>query len=65
MCVVRHTEVTVDGDVRCPKCGARNQFTPKRTGKAKLMVVATGGVGVLATSKKLKCQGCGTNLKAS
>ena len=61
---MKSTQVTDEGDVRCPKCGARNQFTAKRTGKAKLLVVATGGMGAVATSKKLKCMGCGTNLRA-
>lgn len=60
---MKSTQLDANGDVRCPKCGARNSFTAKRTGKAKLGVLATGGVGVLATSKKLKCNGCGTNLK--
>ncbi len=53
------------GDVRCPQCGARNSFTVKRTGKAKLVGAATLGVGTLAMPKRLKCNGCGTNLKRS
>src|SRR5262245_22370169 len=51
------------GDVVCPVCGARNQFTVKRTAKAKWMAVPTVGVGVLAMPKRLSCNGCGTNLK--
>ena len=51
------------GDVVCPSCGARNNFVSKRTGKAKLIGVATVGVGVVAMPKRLKCNGCGTNLK--
>lgn len=51
------------GDVVCPVCGARNQFTAKRTAKAKWMAVPTIGVGVLAMPKRLSCNGCGTNLK--
>ena len=62
---MKSTEVTEDGDVRCPKCGARNQFVAKRTGKAKLMAGVTLGVGALAAPKRLRCMGCGTNLKAS
>ena len=53
----------IDGDVVCPKCGARNQFVSKRTGKAKWMAIPTVGIGVLAAPKRLKCNGCGTNLK--
>jgi DNA-directed RNA polymerase subunit RPC12/RpoP len=51
------------GDVRCPHCGARNSFTAKRTGKAKLTAGVTLGVGALAMPKRLKCNGCGANLK--
>jgi DNA-directed RNA polymerase subunit RPC12/RpoP len=51
------------GDVVCPYCGARNNFVSKRTGKAKIVGVATVGVGVLAMPKRLKCNGCGSNLK--
>lgn len=60
---MKSTVVDSDGDVRCPVCGARNSFTSKRTGKAKLIGVATVGVGVVAMPKRLKCNGCGTNLK--
>jgi ssDNA-binding Zn-finger/Zn-ribbon topoisomerase 1 len=62
---VKRVEVTEDGAVECPKCGAQNQFARRRTGKARLMVAATGGVGALATSKKLQCMGCGKNLKTA
>lgn len=61
--LVKRTVVDSSGDVRCPTCGARNSFTSKRTGKAKLIGVATVGVGVVAMPKRLKCNGCGTNLK--
>lgn len=56
---------TVDkaGNVVCPKCGAKNQFTVKRTTKAKWIGVATVGAGVIAMPKRLSCNGCGTNLK--
>ncbi|MGZ4560255.1 MAG: hypothetical protein ACXVXJ_04670 [Mycobacteriaceae bacterium] len=60
---MKSVEVTEDGDVRCPHCGARNQFTAKRTGKAKLVGGLTLGVGALAAPKRLKCHGCGYNLK--
>ena len=63
--LVKRVEVTDDGSVQCPKCGAQNQYARRRTGKARLMVAATGGVGALATSKKLRCMGCGTNLKTA
>lgn len=51
------------GDVVCPVCGARNQFTVKRTAKAKWAGIATVGVGMAAMPKRLSCNGCGTNLK--
>jgi hypothetical protein len=51
------------GDVVCPVCGARNQFTVKRTAKAKWAGVPTLGIGTLALPKRLSCNGCGTNLK--
>jgi len=35
----------------------------KRTGKAKWVGVLTVGVGVAAMPKRLKCNGCGENLK--
>jgi hypothetical protein len=62
---MKSTIVDKDGDVRCPKCNARNSFTSKRTGKAKVIGVVTVGVGVVAMPKRLKCNGCGTNLKRS
>lgn len=61
---MKSTVVDESGDVRCPKCGARNSFTVKRTGKAKLIAgVATGGVGIALMPKRLKCNGCGANLR--
>jgi hypothetical protein len=45
-----------DGDVVCPVCGARNNFTDRRSGKGKI------AGGVLAP-KRLRCNGCGTSLK--
>jgi hypothetical protein len=62
---MRSTIVGADGSVRCPRCGAVNSFTVKRTGKAKLVGLATVGVGMLAMPKRLKCNGCGINLKRS
>lgn len=62
---MKSTQVDENGDVRCPKCGAKNSFALKRTGKAKLVGVATVGVGALAMPKRAKCLGCGTNLKMS
>lgn len=52
---MRTTQVDEDGNVRCPKCGA-NAFTSKRTVAGKM------AAGLLAP-KRLKCQGCGTNLR--
>lgn len=60
---MKTTVVDENGDVRCPKCGARNSFTTKRSGKAKLVGVATVGVGALVMPKRLKCNGCGIMLK--
>ena len=68
---MQSTFVDANGDVRCPNCGARNSFTSKRTGKAKIMtgVAAVATVGIAAAAapvvipKRLKCNGCGTNLK--
>jgi ribosomal protein S27E len=60
---VKATIVTPDGLVKCPVCGAVGSFTAKRTGKAKLLAVATVGVGAAAMPKRLKCNGCGENLK--
>lgn len=59
---MKETQVDAEGNVRCPVCGATD-FSDKRTGKAKLVGVATVGVGALAMPKRLKCRGCGTNLK--
>ena len=53
---MKSTFTDTDGNVVCPVCGAKNQFTSKRSGKGKL------AAGVLAP-KRLKCNGCGTNLK--
>lgn len=55
---MKRTVVDENGDVRCPKCGAKNSFMTKRTGKGKLTA------GLLAP-KRLKCNGCGANLKRS
>lgn len=60
---MKSTEIDEEGDVRCPSCGAKNSFTSKRTGKAKLLGVATVGVGAVVMPKRLKCNGCGANLK--
>jgi len=60
---MKSTYVDENGDVRCPVCGARNSFTVKRTGKAKWAAGLTVGVGALVTPKRLKCNGCGANLK--
>lgn len=60
---MKKTVVDAEGNVVCPKCGAKNSFHMKRTGKAKIIGVATVGVGALAMPKRAKCMGCGTNLK--
>jgi hypothetical protein len=60
---MKSTVVDEEGNVRCPVCNAKDSFTQKRTGKAKWAGTITLGVGVLAMPKRLKCNGCGTNLK--
>jgi hypothetical protein len=60
---MKSTYVDEDGDVRCPVCGARNSFTTKRTGKAKLLGAAPVGIGALAVPKRVQCNGCGTYLR--
>lgn len=62
---MKSTIVDADGNVRCPVCGAANSFTSKRTAKAKVLGGAAVGVGALAAPKRLRCNGCGTYLKAS
>jgi hypothetical protein len=63
---MKTTTVDEHGEVRCPRCGARNSFTTKRTGKGKLASVVTlGPLGLAITPKRLKCNGCGANLKRS
>jgi len=59
---MKSTQVDSDGRVRCPVCGA-DDFSDKRTGKAKAAGFITLGIGVVAMPKRLKCRGCGTNLK--
>lgn len=54
---MKSTKVDDDGEVRCPKCGAKS-FAQKRTVKGKLMA------GPMAP-KRIKCLGCGTMLKTS
>lgn len=62
---MQRTVIDENGDVRCPKCNARSSFSEKRTGKAKWIGFLTLGVGLLAMPKRLKCNGCGVNLKRS
>jgi ribosomal protein S27E len=57
MAGMKSTKVDPDGTVRCPKCGATS-FVNKRSIKGKL-------AGGLLAPKRLKCNGCGTMLKAS
>jgi uncharacterized Zn finger protein len=53
---MKSTKVDAEGTVRCPKCGATS-FVNKRSIKGKVM-------GGLMAPKRLKCNGCGTMLKA-
>lgn len=53
---MKSTQVTPEGDVVCPKCGAKS-FRQKRSVKGKIMG------GVVLAPKRLKCDGCGTMLK--
>ncbi len=57
------TRVDAEGNVVCPKCRAKNAFVVKRTGKAKVMMGVTVGLGALAAPKRLRCMGCGSHLK--
>lgn len=60
---MKTTVVDERGEVSCPHCGARNSFTVKRTGKAKMAGAMFGGVGIALMPKRLKCNGCGKNLR--
>jgi hypothetical protein len=60
---MKSTYVDAEGNVVCPVCGAKNNFTSKRTGKGKAAGIVTVGVGAVLLPKRLKCNGCGTNLK--
>jgi large subunit ribosomal protein L7/L12 len=60
---MKSTVIDADGNVTCPNCGAKNNFTSKRSGKAKGWGIATIGVFAVAMPKRLQCQGCGTYLK--
>ena len=60
---MKSTYVDADGNVVCPVCGAKNSFVSKRTGKGKTIGIVTVGAGALLLPKRLKCNGCGTNLK--
>ena len=61
---MKSTYVDRDGIVRCPKCHAdMASAVSKRTGVAKVGGFATLGVGVVLMPKRLKCSGCGENLK--
>ena len=61
---MKSTVVGADGQVRCPKCKAVSSFTPKRSVKGKVIGIGTLGVGAVVVPKRLKCNGCGTMLKA-
>lgn len=62
---MKSTVVDEYGDVVCPYCGAKNSFTSKRSGKAKVGLGLTVGVGALLAPKRLQCQGCGKYLKTA
>ena len=59
--------IDADGNLRCWNCGGREQFTHKRTMRAKVIGVGAGvatlgvagAVAPLVTKKKLKCLLCG------
>jgi hypothetical protein len=55
---MKSTQVAPNGDVLCPKCGAKS-FTQKRSVKGKVMG------GFVLAPKRLKCNGCGKMLKRS
>lgn len=53
----------IDDQVKCPVCGAVNSFTVKRTGKAKVLTGLVALPLIAVAPKRLRCNGCGTNLK--
>ena len=59
---MKSTIVDSEGNVRCPVCGA-NDFSDKRTGRATMAGLPFGALGIAAMPKRLKCRGCGENLK--
>lgn len=67
---MKSTVVDANGSVRCPVCGAAD-FSDKRTGRAKWGAGIAGAVtlglaapaAIAAMPKRLKCRGCGENLK--
>jgi phage/plasmid primase-like uncharacterized protein len=59
---MKATYVDAEGNVCCPVCGAKDSFAVKRTTKAKWTAALIIGDGGLAMSKRLNCNGCGTNL---
>jgi large subunit ribosomal protein L7/L12 len=62
---MKSTVVDENGDVTCPRCGAKNNFTSKRSGKAKIGLGLMTGPGALLAPKRLQCQGCGKYLKTA
>jgi len=59
---VKDVQIDADGDLRCPKCGAK-AFRSKRSVKAKIASAPLLIAAPLAP-KRLKCLACGTLLKA-
>ena len=60
---MKNVLVNADGDLLCPACGAKQQFSYRRTRGAKLAAGITVGVGMLAAPKRLQCLGCKEYLK--
>jgi phage FluMu protein Com len=59
---MKRAEMTEEGQLHCPHCGAANSFTSKRSRKAKLLL-APVPISILAAPKRLRCMNCGASLK--
>lgn len=63
---VKNVLINADGGLVCPGCGARQQFSYRRTAAGKVAMGVTAGVlGALALPKRLQCIGCQEYLKSS
>lgn len=62
---MRDVLMNADGELVCPHCGAKQQFSYRRTAVGKVaMGVSVGLVGALALPKRLQCLGCQEYLRS-